>query len=302
MRLVAAQREDHIMSDRLILVTGATGHTGSGIVQGLLERGTSVRALVRSAKNGEALKRRGAQVVVADLDDRASLTPATFDGVTDVYFCTWNGPTALDHWKNFRAALQSAGASPRIVHGSALGSPQSRIIQQIEATDRDLKESGLSWTILRPTFFMQNTMMTAPTVKEHGAIYYDWGDGKNGVIDVRDIVDAALGVLTAENGRFHNKSFVLTGPEPIGFAEMAAGIGKAIGKDVTYVPVPHEAAKQAMVGMGMPEWIADGYVELNRGFEKGFADTTSDGVKTLAGHAPRSFERFARDFASAWQA
>jgi uncharacterized protein YbjT (DUF2867 family) len=289
------------MSDRLILVTGATGHTGSGIVQGLLDRGTSVRALVRNAKKGEALQRRGAQVIVGDLDDPASLTPAMFEGLTDVYFCTWNGPTALDHWKNFRSALQAAGASPRIVRGSAFGSPQSRIIQQVEATDRDLKESGLSWTILRPTFFMQNTMMAAPTVKDQSVIYYDWGNGKNGVIDVRDIVDAALGVLTAENGRFHNKTFVLTGPKPIGFADIAAGIGKAIGKDVKYVPVPHDAAKQAMLGMGLPEWIADGYVELNKGFEKGFANTTSDGVETLAAHAPRSFEQFARDFASVWQ-
>jgi len=154
---------------------------------------------------------------------------------------------------------------------------------------------------LRPTFFMQNTMMTAPTVKDQGTIYYDWGDGKNGIIDVRDIVDAALGVLSAADGRFTGQTFVLTGPKPIGFAEIAAGIGAAIGKDVHYVPVSHDAAKEAMVGMGLSEWIADGYVELNKGFEKGFANTTTDGVERLAGHPPRSFEQFARDFASVWQ-
>lgn len=290
------------MSEQLVLVTGATGNTGSGIVHGLLARGTRVRALVRSTEDGDALKRHGAEVAAGDLDDPASLSPAMFDGVTDVYFCTWNGPTALQHWMNFHAALKAAGASPRVVRGSAFGDPRSRIIKQIEATDRDLKESGLAWTILRPTFFMQNTMMAAPTVKEQGVVYYDWGDGKNGVIDVRDIVDAAVGVLTAANGKYAGRSFVLTGPAPIGFAEMAAGIGKAIGKDVTYVPVPHEAAKQAMLGMGMPEWIVDGFVELNKGFETGIANRATDSVEVLAGHPPRSFEEFARDFASAWQA
>ncbi len=70
--------------------------------------------------------------------------------------------------------------------------------------------------------------------------------------------------------------------EAIGFAEVASSIGKAIGEDVEYVPVPHEAAKEAMVGMGVPEWIVDGYVELSIGFENNFANTTTDGVATLA--------------------
>lgn len=290
------------MSERLTLVIGATGNTGSGIVQGLLARGRRVRALVRNEKKANTLKRQGAQVALGDLDDAASLTPRMFDDVTEVYFCTWNGPTALQQWNNFRAALQAAGASPRVVRGSAFGAPQSRIIQQIEATDQDLKASGLAWTILRPTFFMQNTMMTAPTVRDQGTIYYDWGDGRNGIVDVRDIVDAALGALTSANGRFEGREFILTGPKPIGFADVAAGIGAAIGKPVTYVPVPHEAARQAMLGMGMPEWIADGYIELNRGFEQGFANMATDSVEQLAGHPPRGFEQFSRDFASAWQA
>jgi uncharacterized protein YbjT (DUF2867 family) len=89
--------------------------------------------------------------------------------------------------------------------------------------------------------------------------------------------------------------------EAIGFAEVASSIGKAIGEDVEYVPVPHEAAKEAMVGMGVPEWIVDGYVELSIGFENNFANTTTDGVATLAGHAPRSFEQFAFDSRSVWQ-
>ena len=290
------------MSDRLVLVVGATGNTGSGIVQGLLAKGTKVRALVRNAKKGDALKRQGAEVVLGDLDDPASLTPAMFAGVTHVYFCTWNGPSALEQWKHFRAALQSAGAAPRVVRGSAFGAPQSRIIQQLRAAEEDLKASGLAWTVLQPTYFMQNTMMTAPTVKEQGAIYYDWGDAKAGMIDVRDIVDSAIGVLTAGNGQFDRQSVVLTGPEPIGFAEVAAGIGDAAGREVKYVAVPHEAAKTAMLGMGLPEWIVDGFVELNQGFEHNFANTATDGVQRLAGHPPRTFRQFAQDFASVWRA
>jgi uncharacterized protein YbjT (DUF2867 family) len=114
-------------------------------------------------------------------------------------------------------------------------------------------------------------------------------------------VDSAVGAFTATDGRVDGQALVLAGRQAIGFAEGAAAVGKAIGKEVKYVPVPHEAAKQAMVGMGFPEWIVDGYVELSVGFEDNFANTTTDGVEKLAGHAPRSFEQFAAEFAGVWR-
>lgn len=159
-------------------MTGATGNTGSGVVAGLLARGTRVRALVRSEAKGEGLKSQGAEVALGDLEDSATLSEGLFEGVTAVYFCTWNGPTALDQWKKLHAALGASGASPRIVHGSAFGTPQSRIIKQLAAADENLKSSGLVWTILRPTFFMQNTMMTAQTVKEQSTIYFERARGR----------------------------------------------------------------------------------------------------------------------------
>lgn len=290
------------MADHLVLVTGATGNTGSGVVAGLLASGAKVRALVRNDAKAEGLRENGADLSVADLDDAASLSADVFNGVTDVYFCTWNGPTALAHWMNFHSALKSAGASPRIVRASAYGVPTSRIIQQLAEAEQDLKESGLAWTILQPTFFMQNTMMAAQTVKEQSAVYFDWGEGKAGMIDVRDVVDSAIGVLAATDGRFDGQTHILTGPKAIGFADVAEAIGTVIGRQVKYVPVPHEAAKAAMVGMGIPEWVVDGFVELASGFENNFANVTTDGVRKLSGRAPRSFEQFATDFADVWRA
>jgi len=290
------------MATDTILVVGATGNTGAGVVAGLLARGRAVRALVRNVAKGEALQAQGAEVAVGDLDQPASLGRDLFADVSTVYLCTWNGPTAQQQSKHFHAALRASGASPRIVRHSAFGAPESRIIQQLAEAERDLKASGLVWTILQPTFFMQNTMMAAQTVKEQGVVYFDWGEGRAGMIDVRDIVDSAVGALTAEHGRFDGETYVLTGPQSIGFADVAAAIGKAIGKEVRYMAVPHEAAKQSMLDMGFPEWIVDGFIELNQGFERNFADTTTDGVQQLAGHAPRSFEQFAHDFRGVWQA
>jgi uncharacterized protein YbjT (DUF2867 family) len=285
----------------LTLVTGATGNTGSGVAGALVSGGHAVRALVRDPAKAASLGEGGADLVVADLDDPSTLDATLFDGVTRVYFCTWNGPTALQHWQNFREALASSGAEPHIVRLSGFGAAEARIIADLHKADQDLKASGLPWTILQPTFFMQNVMMAAGTVKEQGAIYWDWAEGRAGMIDVRDVVDSAVGALTSEGGDLEGQSLVLTGPRSIGFAEVAKILSGVLGKDVNYVPVPHEAASEAMLGMGMPEWIVAGYAELSEGFMNGFADRTTDNVERLAGHPPRDFEEFANDFKGAFE-
>ena len=290
------------MSDTdITLVTGATGNTGSGVAGALVSKGHAVRALVRDPAKAASLGEGGAELVVADLDDPSTLGEALFDGVTRVYFCTWNGPTALQQWLNFREAVTSSGAEPHIVRLSAFGAPECRIVSELEKAEEDLKASGLPWTILQPTFFMQNVMMAAGTVKEQGAIYWDWAEGRAGMIDVRDVVDSAVGALTRPGGELEGESFVLTGPRSIGFGEVAKILSDVLGKDVNYVPVPHEAASEAMLGMGIPEWIVAGYAELSEGFMNGYADRTTDSVERLAGHPPRDFEQFASDFKGAWE-
>jgi uncharacterized protein YbjT (DUF2867 family) len=281
----------------ITLVAGATGNTGSGVAAALLEQGQRVRALVRDRSKAAALLEQGAEVAVVDLDRPDTLSGDLLDGVTAVYFVTWNGPSALQQSRNLLATIAGSGATPHVVRLSGFGTLESRIISELARCEDDLKASGLPWTILKPTFFMQNALMAARTVEEQGAVYFDWGAGKAGMVDARDVVDCAVAVLTGEAGAVEGETFVLTGPDAIGFAEVAATLSKVIGRPVEYVPVPHEGATEAMIAMGVPEWIAHGYTELSAGFEHGFADFTTDNVERLSGHEPRDFEQFARDHA-----
>lgn len=286
------------MSDAdITLVSGATGNTGSGVAASLLAKGRRVRALVRDEAKASGLREHGAEVAVVDLDRPETLSDDLLDGVTAVYFVTWNGPSALQQSRNLLETITRSGATPHIVRLSGYGTLQSRIISELASCEDDLKASGLPWTILKPTFFMQNVMMAASTVKDQGAIYFDWGSGKAGMIDLRDVVDCAVGTLTGEAGAVEGETFVLTGPAAIGFADVAEILSGVIGRTVGYVPVPHEAASEAMLAMGVPEWIVNGYAELSAGFGDGFADLTTDNVQRLSGHEPRSFEQFARDYA-----
>jgi uncharacterized protein YbjT (DUF2867 family) len=113
---------------------------------------------------------------------------------------------------------------------------------------------------------MQNLVMTAPTVKGEGRGYWDWGEGRAAMVDIRDVVDSAVGALTGEAGVVAGETFVLTGPRAIGFAEVAEILSTVLDREIAYVPVPHEAAGEALSGMGLPQWIVDGYAELSEGF------------------------------------
>ena len=263
-----------------VLVTGATGNTGSGLVPALLKSGINVRAFVRDEAKAKALKDAGAEIIVGDLDQPETITPAV-DGVDKIYLLTWNGPTQAQQVENVLKAAEQSG-NPHIVRHSMWGSEKSRIIQQGDQAEEAVMSSGLPWTLLKPTFFMQNTMMAAQTIASDGVIYWDVGDGKIGMIDLRDIVDVAAAVLSGHG--HEGKTYILTGPEAISFHEVASAFAKALGKKVQYVCVPGEASLKSMVSMGFPEWIARGYGELMEGFSEGFASSTTDSVATLSGH------------------
>ncbi len=279
-----------------VLVFGATGNIGSGLVPALRNAGVDVRAFIRDESKAQSLKDMGVEIVVGDLDRPETIPPA-LEGVDKIYLLTWNGPTQAQQAENVIAAAQNDG-KPHIVRHSMWGSEKSRIVQQGDQVEETLKQSGLPWTMVSPTFYMQNTMMAAQTISSDGMIYWDLGDGRLSMIDVRDIVDSAFAVLTS--GGHEGKSYILTGPEAISFQDVASTFTKVLGKDVTYVDVPGEAALESMVSMGFPEWIARGYGELMEGFSEGFANSVTDNVAKLTGHPARSFEQYANDFAQVY--
>jgi uncharacterized protein YbjT (DUF2867 family) len=282
----------------LILVTGATGNTGSGLVPSLLAAGARVRALVHSASKAGALREHGAEVVVADLGDPKALDAAVAE-VDRIYLCLFNGPEQANHGRNLIAAARKAGR-PHVVHHAASGSDRSRIIRHINEVESALRASGLPWTILRPTFYLQNTMMAIPTVQSHGAIYLPMKQGRMAMTDVRDIVDVAAHVLLSPAGAHEGKTYTLTTPQSFTIAEFASVLGAALGKPVNYVDVPISAARESMVGMGMDAWVVDGYMELFEGFADNWGDKRSDDIQKLLGRPARGHREFVADFKGAF--
>ena len=286
-----------------ILVTGATGNVGSILIPNLTNLGADVRALVRDESKAQGLKEAGVEVVVGDLDQPHTLD-AAFRGVDQVFLITPPNPNQVIQAKNGIQAAQRSG-SPTIVRLSAgavkdMPGASPRVSRQHAEIDAELKASGLPYTILRPHNFMQNTLIAAQTVASEGVVHMPFKDGKVGMIDVRDIAEVAAKILT-EDGH-QGQTYTLTGPASISFHDVAAGLSKALGKQVNYVDVPLEAAREGMVGMGLSEWFADALGEYMTAFVEGYGDFTTNDVQQVTGHPARSFETFARDFAQVFGA
>jgi uncharacterized protein YbjT (DUF2867 family) len=158
-----------------------------------------------------------------------------------------------------------------------------------------LTSSGLPYTVLRPQSFMQNTLMAASTVATQGKIYQPMKDGRLGMIDARDIGAVAARVLTEEG---HNgQTYTLTGPAAISFHDVARILSRILGREVNYVSVPVEKAKETMLARGLSEWVADTLTEYANAHSAGYSDWTTDTVERLTDHPATPYQQFAKDFA-----
>jgi uncharacterized protein YbjT (DUF2867 family) len=282
----------------MILVTGATGNVGAELVKQLATKGHKVRALVRSPSEASGKFATTVDLAAGDFDNPDSLV-AAMRGVERVYALVPFTPALVAQDKNLIEAAKRAGVKHVVKH-SVLGAQYEGVTlgKWHRVGEKLLEASGLAWTHLRPGGFASNARMWAETIKTQGKVYQPTGDGKLGVIDPRDIASAAAVVLTTPG--HESKTYDLTGPEALTTGDMATTIGKVIGKPVTYVDVPDSAARESMLGMGLPALIADALLEFTGMMRAGQAGMVSDAVKQLTG-TNRTFETWVRDNAAAFR-
>ncbi len=281
-----------------ILVTGASGNIGRELVKQLQARGADFAVMTSKPDSTPS----GVPSVHGDFTKPETLL-AAFAGV-DTLFLLFPLTPGMDAMaRNAVAAARAAGVG-HIVRSSGAGadaaSPASIARAQGEIDDI-VAGSGLPFTLLRPTVFMQNTVnLDADTIKAASAIYAPRGNGAVAVVDVRDIAAAAAAVLT-DPAAHAGAVYTLTGGEALTDAQIAAAIGRAVGRDVRYVDIPEQAAVDAMTRIGLPAQLIDWLMSLNYVIKQGWAAGVSADVQTLTGHTPRRFEDFAREHANAWR-
>lgn len=277
-----------------IVVTGANGTIGRRVVEDLAKRGKRVVAMVRDTEKARALEAAGAGIAVGSFEDPASLE-RTFAEADTVVLITAANAKAAEQTIAAIDAAKRAGVR-KIVRISALkadpNGPTDNT-RQHGLTEAALRDSGLTYVILRPHLFMQNLFGSLPTALGQGKIFWATGDGKMGMVDTRDVADAA--VVAATTDTFDGGTFELTGPASIDYHAVAAAVSRALGREVAYVPVTPEAAGEAIRGFGADEWTVGIIRDYTRAYAQGFGDFTTDAVAKITGHPPRSIDDFARE-------
>lgn len=280
----------------MILVTGATGNAGAEVVRALLEKGQPVRAFVRDPIKAESLFGEPAELAPGDFAEPDSVR-AALDGVDSVFLSGADDPRRVA-WEMDAIDMAAAAGVRRIVKLSSIVAQPGAPVAfwdwhgQIE---QHLRASGLATTILRANAFMSNVLAGADRVAHEGRLFAPAGEATIAMIDPRDVGAAAAAVLTTPG--HDGKTHVLTGPEAITYEQAAADLSVATGREVEYIDVPDEAAKQAMIEGGLPEFVAKEIVQVFVMLRQGVGRQVTPTVEELTGSPARDFASFARDHA-----
>lgn len=284
----------------MILVTGATGRTGSSVARELARRGVRFRALVDDTAEGRHVLGPAAEIVEADYDEPSTLPPA-LAGVEQVLLVAPGSPRLVEQESNVVDAATRSGVR-RVVKVSGLGAAPDSAFSitrwHAEAESR-LRSSGLAFTVLRPNFFMQNFLfMFAPRIVREGAIYAPVGQGRISMVDCRDLAAVAVGVLLS--GSDHDGvTHVVTGPEAITMTDAAETVSAVTGRPVRHVDLPPDEALRDMVEQGVRRPFAEALLGLFAFFRQDRGSLVTDVVTRVGGTPPRTFEQFVREHASA---
>ena len=282
----------------MILVTGATGTNGIEIVKLLSRSGVRCRALVRNRQKILTFSDLpGVEVVEGDLSRQESLAPA-LDGVDRALLCSSIGPDLAELQGNFVRAAKKAGVRHIVKFSGMDADPHCewRFLRWHGIAEKELEDSGLAFTHLQPNQFMQVYLRFQATIASQGKFYAASKHSRVSPVDVRDIAAVALAVLTGTG--HEGKKYVITGPEALTYADVADKLSAAIGRKVLYVDVPLEAAKQAILDSGAPEWFAEGQMEQYRFRWQGKQSRVTSTIADVARNKPILFEDFAGDYAS----
>jgi NAD(P)H dehydrogenase (quinone) len=252
-----------------VVVTGATGHLGRLAVESLLARGVPAADITATGRTVEPLAdlaARGVRVAVADYHDPATLD-AAFAGADKLLLVSSGSfdDRAGQHRNAIDAAVR-AGVQ-HVVYTSGPKATTSRLLLMADhaATEEALAASGLTYTVLRDGWYVENYTGQVDTYLQHGMVGAA-GDGKVSIAPRSDYAEAAAVVLTTDG---HAGKVYELGGEALTLAEIAALISTETGREITYTDVPVDTLTGILVGAGFPEPVAAVFADVDRGISEG---------------------------------
>ncbi|MGI5160820.1 SDR family oxidoreductase [Microbispora sp. CA-102843] len=272
----------------MIIITGATGQLGRGVVEHLLARipadriGVSVRDIVRA----DDLAQHGVRVRQGDFDDPASLAYA-FEGASQVLIVS--GPADARPHRTAIEAAKAAGAE-RILYTSHMGAnPASPFLPMPShaETEQDLRASGVTFIALRNGFYATTALQFVGQALETGTLVAP-EDGPVSWTAHADLAEVTAVALT-EEGRLDGITPPLTGPEALDLADVAAIASDLTGREITRITVPDDEWVAGMVARGVPEQQARFLLGMFEASRQGEFAEVGPALGELLGRKPIAF-------------
>jgi NAD(P)H dehydrogenase (quinone) len=278
----------------MILVFGASGTIGRHLVRLLGD--SDVTAFVRDEAKGAAL---GCRYVLGDLDDPASVAAAVA-GADRVFLNAGGAQPATGEQAMVRQqrTVIDAAAEAGVGHVVKLSVWHAREDGRLAEgahwlIEQHLKASGLDWSILQPSGFMQNFLSGAAVFTEKGDLLGAYGGSRVSYVDCVDIAACAAALLTGDPRA--GETFVLTGPEALTHDEIAAKLSAVAGREIRYVDLPAQAFATRLTALGLPAAFAEDVAALFAEVATGRLAPTTTAVADLTGRPARTFDEFLRD-------
>ncbi|HEX2906425.1 MAG TPA: NAD(P)H-binding protein [Phototrophicaceae bacterium] len=249
------------MSEKRLLVTGASGNLGRRVVELLLEAQTGpIVAATRTPDKLKEFSERGVTVRRADFDDSASLAAAFQDVDRLLMISTDDLSIPGKRIRQHRAAIQAAEAAgvKQILYTSIVKpTPESPVVVAVDhrATEEAIMETRMGWTFLRNNIYADMLPQTLSRAIQMGQLFSAAGDGKTAYVLREDCARAAAAALASDfKGR---RTLDITGTEALSQADLARIASEISGKPIPYVPLTLDALIQGMVSAGLPRPLAE---------------------------------------------
>jgi len=285
----------------MILLTGATGKTGSATAIELSNLNVPFRALIRSEEKRAQIEALGGEVIIGSAEDRETIDQAMI-GVEKLLIILPNCENQLEMETQLVDSAKIEGVQ-HIVYMSSVEADEecsSPIPKLHWDTEVYIKNSGMHWTMIKPNFYMQNFIGSSKTIVEQSKFFLPMSEGKTGMIDTRDVGKVIAKVLSEEG--HEGQSYQITGPEILSFYDVAEKFSSVLKREVLYIDMPIDAYKNILSQFLTNQWHLDSVIDLFGGIAEGGIEYKTDTFEDLIGTPPRSLEDFIEEHRSLYTA
>jgi uncharacterized protein YbjT (DUF2867 family) len=279
---------------KIILVTGANGLTGREIVRKLSAKDVSVRVLVRNIAKAKSLSFDTLpNVTIYEGDMSKSETLAqSLRGADKAILISSSDSEMESVQSNFIEAAKKFNLNHIVKLSGIIADVNSpfRYARMHAEIERRLENSGISFTHLRAGEFMQSYFRQIPFILKQNSLFLPMGDQKIASIDVLDVAEVAVKILTGSGHK--GNVYPITGTDALTMDEVAEKFSTVLGRKINYINITPEDANKARLAAGMPQYNVDALDELFAERRKGKESKVYNTMQTVFGLRPTTFEEF----------